>query len=277
MASKAKLPVLVSVPHGGVKIPYETKRFCRLKIKQILKDGDTWAGFLYDLEDCVLSYHCFPLARAVLDVNRAPSDRPPKNPDGVVKTYTNDFEPIWSKDSGLSNHQVEVLLNKYYYPYHQNLKISARNRHILLGLDCHTMLDRAPPITTGTRIEEKRPLVCLSNRGDQHGEEIDEPVTAPPGLLKTLAGLLEERIKNQVRDPAVPVVTLNNPFKGGYISKKHALEDGIPWIQVEINRSLYLFDPPQQHEPNRESMWQMIQIKNCLVECLEQLFAPGNL
>jgi formiminoglutamase len=29
-----------------------------------------------------------PIARAIVDVNRAPDDRAPKNPDGVVKAVT---------------------------------------------------------------------------------------------------------------------------------------------------------------------------------------------
>jgi formiminoglutamase len=40
---------------------------------------------------------------------------------------------------------------------------------------------------------------------------------------------------------------MNDPFAGGYISQFHYKRSGIPWIQIEINRKLYLnetyFDP----------------------------------
>ena len=42
-------------------------------------------------------------------------------------------------------------------------------------------------------------------------------------------------------------VAINDPFAGGYISQYHYEREGIPWIQIEINRKLYLnetyFDP----------------------------------
>ena len=42
-------------------------------------------------------------------------------------------------------------------------------------------------------------------------------------------------------------VAINDPFAGGYISRYHYEHSGIPWIQIEINRKLYLnetyFDP----------------------------------
>ena len=40
---------------------------------------------------------------------------------------------------------------------------------------------------------------------------------------------------------------MNDPFAGGYIAQHHYEREGIPWIQIEINRKLYLnevyFDP----------------------------------
>jgi N-formylglutamate deformylase len=37
-------------------------------------------------------------------------------------------------------------------------------------------------------------------------------------------------------------VTLNEPFSGGFITRTHG-NNPIPWIQLEINRSLYLRPP----------------------------------
>ena len=34
-------------------------------------------------------------------------------------------------------------------------------------------------------------------------------------------------------------VAINNPFSGGFISNAHYWRKGVPWVQVEINRSLY--------------------------------------
>lgn len=77
----ACLPLLISVPHGGLEVPPEVSNYCRLDLPALLKDGDTWAGYLYDMEDRVQAYFQFPVARAVIDLNRAADDRPPENPD----------------------------------------------------------------------------------------------------------------------------------------------------------------------------------------------------
>ncbi len=199
----APLPLLISVPHGGLRVPPEVEPLCRLDLPALLRDGDTWAGHLYAIESWVRALYRFPVARAVVDVNRDPGDVPPENPDGVVKTVTVEGEPVWQDAAGLFREQAEILLERYYYPYQHRLERATRDREILLGLDCHTMLERAPG--GSPRPGERRPLVCLSNRGDEQGEALQEPVTAPPALLRTLARALENELADlALETPASP-------------------------------------------------------------------------
>ena len=37
-------------------------------------------------------------------------------------------------------------------------------------------------------------------------------------------------------------VTINDPFAGGYITRTYG-NNPVPWVQVEMNRSLYLSSP----------------------------------
>ena len=262
------LPLLISVPHGGVIVPLELKEFCRLDIAAILRDGDTWARQLYDLKSQVPEFVHFPLARAVVDVNRDPADRPPKNPDGVVKTLTVESKPVWSKPEILTTTCVESLLYRYYYPYHGRLSVAAKNREIVLGLDCHTMLDRAPVISDNPG--EQRPLICLGNRGDDRGEqEGDEPLTAPPSLIRSLQESLQHWFADIKYNNSMPVVSLNRPFKGGAITIKHGRESSFPWIQVEINRALYLSNPfPHSPLPDEETLQRLAEIRRRFVGAL---------
>ncbi len=276
MDQEARLPMVISIPHGGIQIPPEVKSLCRLKLPDILRDGDTWAGHLYDLERRVFACHCFPVARAVADVNRAPDDRAPENPDGVVKSLTVDYNPIWKDPAGLPDRLTELLLQRHYYPYHGYLEAAVRNRHILLGLDCHSMLERAPQLKGRDEPGERRPLVCLSNRGDEKGEALDEPVTAPPELIRSLAGILERRLKDLGYNQEGPLVSLNKPFKGGYIIEKHGSTGRIPWIQVEFNRALYLLSRPRTVLPPQEVLWRINRIRACFLGSLEELFSPGR-
>jgi formiminoglutamase len=34
-------------------------------------------------------------------------------------------------------------------------------------------------------------------------------------------------------------VAINTPFSGGFISNAHYWRKGIPWLQIEVNRTLY--------------------------------------
>lgn len=264
------LPVLVSVPHGGLLVPPEVRAFCRLDLPAMLEDGDTWAGRVYDLEGRVKDYHLFLPARAILDPNRAPADLPPGNPDGVVKSETVSGTKIWRNPRGLDAGRIEELMLRYYRPYHEKLAEAAQKPGLLLALDCHTMLDRAPH--TAPVPGKKRPLICLGNRGDENGEQSGEALTAPPGLMHSFKAALEKYFKDLQDHDAAPLVTLNDPFKGGYITRKHGTASPLPWIQVEINRSLYLANPPRTTEPDPESARRIANIKNRLLAALDELF-----
>ena len=60
---------------------------------------------------------------------------------------------------------------------------------------------------------------------------------ALPHVLQS--GLPFLRIFSGRSSPFGNEVAINNPFSGGFISNAHYWHKGIPWIQIEINRSLY--------------------------------------
>jgi formiminoglutamase len=81
---------------------------------------------------------------------------------------------------------------------------------------------------------KKRPLVCLGNNGDMHGRAKRRSITTCSGeWITALAGVFREEFSLKKE------VAINNPFSGGFISNAHYWHKGIPWIQIEINRSLY--------------------------------------
>jgi formiminoglutamase len=88
------------------------------------------------------------------------------------------------------------------------------------------MAEQAPPIAA--QAGQRRPLICL---GNAHGE------SCPMPMAETLAACFREVFMlDEVQ------VTLNEPFSGGFITRTHG-NNPIPWIQLEINRSLYLRPP----------------------------------
>jgi formiminoglutamase len=108
------------------------------------------------------------------------------------------------------------MISKYYRPYHK--KLSHLSASVKLGIDCHTMAEIAPPISPDPG--QERPLVCLSNANG----------TFPTDWLEAMKDCFQQCFEVEV--------SLNRPFKGGYIIQAHASE--IPWVQVEISRSGHL-------------------------------------
>jgi formiminoglutamase len=207
-----KLPILLSVPHVGWKIPREVQDICLLTKKDILDDGDAGAAEIYyPLEKEVKAFVTTDIAQAIVDMNRAENDF---WKDGVIKTHTCWDVPVYktypSKDT------IAKLIAEYHRPYHAKLSDLAKN--VKIGIDCHTMAAVAPPVAPDSGME--RPPVCLSNAGS----------TCPQECIETLAQHLTQSLGFQV--------SINQPFKGGYIILSHANE--IPWIQLEFSRAPFL-------------------------------------
>lgn len=211
-----RLPLLLSVPHAGLRVPAEVGALCVLTPEQIRHDGDEEAGAIYALADEVAGLVTTDVARAIVDMNRAPDDL---GPDGVVKTHTCWSEPVYREPP--SPELVARLLDAWWRPYHAALAREAPGAR--LGVDCHTMAGHAPPVAPDPGAE--RPPLCLS---DAHG-------TCPPELFARLAGCLEEAF-------GLPV-SRNAPFTGGYIIRAHASER--PWVQLELSRAPFA-DPAEK-------------------------------
>lgn len=239
-----KYPLLISIPHGGDIVPHEVKGSVIITDRDIFYEGDSLTRKIYDFRNNVEAFIEMPIARAIVDVNRAPDDRPPRNPNGVVKTVTTDGTSVYREGMFPDDALIEKLLQKYYFPYHEKLDTILKNYTIKLALDCHSMLPKSPPISDNPG--QPRPLICLSNRGDNRGMPKGEydPITCPPEWIQALAESFQRAFADEGE------VTINNPFLGGYISQFHYGRRGVPWIQIEINRKLYLkeayFDSPKK-------------------------------
>lgn len=201
------LPLLISVPHAGLTVPSEAARFCSLEADEIVKDSDEGAAEIYSF-DGEAELVTTGIARAIVDLNRAPDDF---RPDGVIKERTAFEVPVWKRE--LPRRLSRALIKRYHRPYHRRLSEAAGR--VMAGVDCHTMLEVGPPIGPGPG--GPRPVVCLSD-GDGS--------TLPEGWMDRLARCFEEAF-------GIPPA-INDPFKGGYITRAHSRE--MPWVQVEVVR-----------------------------------------
>ncbi|WP_420638905.1 N-formylglutamate amidohydrolase [Candidatus Poriferisocius sp.] len=207
------LPLVLSVPHAGTSVPPEAEPYCVLTPAQIEADGDEGAAEIYALADEVEVHVTTEVARAIVDLNRAPDDF---RPDGIIKTHTCWQEPVYAAFPPPD--VVRALIDAYWRPYHRRLRQLGQSGRFLLGVDGHTMAATGPP--TASDAGSTRPHACLSN----------DDRTCPTEWLVALQEALAPRLGGEV--------TVNTPFRGGYITRTCA--EDMPWLQIELSRAPYM-------------------------------------
>lgn len=220
------LPFLISIPHGGEEFPACVRDRVALTREDTLEDGDAFTRRIYDLADSVHTVIKTDIARAIVDLNRAVTDMPPTHPDGVLKTITCYEKPVYHEGRFPNPGLVDQLIREHYRPYHAKIRAAVKRDDVVLGLDCHSMAAQAPPIEAAPG--RPRPLICLANAHDQ---------SCPMQYAELLAACFREIFALQPDQ-----VTINEPFSGGFITRTYGMNP-VPWIQIEINRSLYLQPP----------------------------------
>ncbi len=233
---RKKLPLLISIPHGGTLVPSEIVHSAALSRRDILLDGDAETGKIFNFRGRAADIIEMPYARAIIDVNRPPFDLPPLNEDGAVKTVRVNGQAVYIGGKYPDTAVIKKLIKKYHFNFHRKISRRLSSSVHKAAFDCHSMLPSDPK--TG----KARPLICISNNGNSRGFSThSRAATCPARWMKELRSLFSLIFSGEGE------ISINNPFYGGYITRHHCASRGVPWIQIEINRSLYLntpyFDP----------------------------------
>ncbi len=237
---KKSCPFLISVPHGGTEVPDIVRPLLLLGNDELLYYCDPQTRSLFGFEDRVAAYIDTPISRMVVDLNRPPLPLPPRDPDGIIKVKTIDGRDVYRHGLLPDMNLIHYLLKTYYFPYHQRIDELIDRRPVSIAFDCHSML----PYGSADQKDagKSRPLICLGNNGDRKGRARKGSIaTCSAEWIITLADAFKEEFSFDRE------VAINNPFSGGFISNAHFWHKGIPWIQIEINRSLY--EPGQSCAP----------------------------
>jgi formiminoglutamase len=250
---KKHYPFLISVPHGGTEVPETVRPRLLLDNADLYYYCDPRTRRIFGFEDRVAAYIDTPISRMVVDLNRPPLPLPLRDPDGIIKVKTIDgknvYRPGLLPDMSLIHH----LLMTWYFPYHQRIDELIDRQSVRIAFDCHSMLPHGSADQKDAG--KSRPLICLGNNGDRRGRARKGSIaTCPVELITTLSDMFKEEFTLDRE------VAINNPFSGGFIANAHFWHKGIPWIQIEINRSLYEPDSSSVHTPT-ETDDRVIQLK----------------
>ncbi|MCV0431815.1 MAG: N-formylglutamate amidohydrolase [Nitrosopumilus sp.] len=221
------LPVLLSIPHGGTKKPPELEGHLSITNRDLFDDSDPFVIELYDLGDKVQRVIKTDIARAFVDLNRSLEDMPPDNPDGLIKSKTCYDKPIYTNGKEPDDSLKTMLVELYYNPYHKTIQKNITESGLKLCLDCHSMAAVAP-FYSPDKNSSKRPTFCISNNDGK---------TSSQEMMEQLADSLSKSYFIDREE-----IFLNDPFHGGYITRTYG-NNPLPWIQVEMNRDLYLKSP----------------------------------
>lgn len=258
MPATARLPIVQSIPHGGLDAPPEVGSRLALSDIAIYNECDLWVDDLYNFALAsapaeTIARVTMPIARAIIDANRPPTDL--ANPDGPIKVLSSYGEATF--DPPLHEPERTALLDRYWQPFHTNVAsaLEASHDEVRLLLDCHSMAQRGP--SHYAFAGAARPLICIANLGDERGEIRTEgpfsgSVSAPAWFLLAAGEVARTLFADvDLLEPdgeRPPTVALNWPFAGGYIVHRYSalangnqLQPAAPWsLMVEVNRGIYV-------------------------------------
>ncbi|MEA5444485.1 N-formylglutamate amidohydrolase [Gammaproteobacteria bacterium AB-CW1] len=244
-----RLPVVVSIPHTGTRVPEGISRFFASDDLHELPNTDWHLHELYDFlpELGITTIHAV-YNRFVVDLNRPPENRPlypGRFETGLVPLHTFHGEPVWTHEP--DEDEVERRRQLYHAPYHEQLQKLLEQTREEFGravlIDAHSIM------SSPTRINDE--LLKDIYLGDGEGVSCDE----------WLIGGLEAGF-----EAAGLRVARNYPFKGGYITRHYGAMEQVDAVQIEMAQRVYMNELDPAGGPRHERFDQTRQILRAVIQ-----------
>jgi N-formylglutamate deformylase len=230
----SKIPMILSVPHAGTRIPEELRpQYIQEKIA-FIDDTDWYVDQLYHFAvDMGITMIKANYSRWVIDLNRNAYDKPLYNDGRVITALTpvSDFNgnPIYKK-KGPDSHEIQRRISTYYNPYYQKIEEIladrlAKHNHVLF-FDAHSIRQLVP----GIRMEKFPDLIL----GDADETSADARLIASANAILQHSGYSYQH---------------NDPFKGGNLTRTFGQPArGIHALQLEMSKTLYMDNNETQYD-----------------------------
>jgi len=246
---EGNLPLLISVPHDGRKLPDEQRE--RMTDAGLdIADTDWHVAELYGFaRDFGASMIVANYSRYVIDVNRPVSDTAMYKGQiatGLCPQYTFAGEPLYRHDTVVPAEEIVGRVDRYWRPYHDKIAttLSAMRTsygHALLW-DAHSITSCVPRLFDG-----KLPVLNLGTFDDK---------SCDPIISRALL---------QIAEAAPYESVLNGRFKGGYITRHYgAPEKNVHAVQLELAQRAYMSELDRAYDD---------ELASSLRDTLKQLLA----
>jgi N-formylglutamate amidohydrolase len=244
--SQKLVPLFVTIPHAGEKVPPQTPWLNALPEEILMCDVDRYVDFLYEpaLRKLQLPFAKTEWHRYAADMNRIPTDVDCTSVIGnsnaagtfnrgfhwVVTTYKNQL-----MTQPMSPETHEELVKLIYEPFHASVrdlysKVHSSGDKVTYHIDAHSM----PSLGTSEHRDpgEKRADIVVSDcKGTSCSSQFKDLVIA----AYVTAGFK---------------VGYNWPYLGGRVTEQYGVPDrGQHAIQVELNRELYMDEKTKKLKP----------------------------
>ena len=243
-----QIPIILHLPHSGTEIPLTLYNQLDPIKREQLDETDWFLEQLYDFVSSMgiviirANYH-----RWVVDLNRDPHGMALYNDGRIITSVTPevDFNGEALYSTLPSSIEKEQRIEKFHSAYFNSLDLLLKDYYQKFGKiliwDGHSIRRRVP----GIQSDPFPDLILGTNDGK----------SCPAYIEKTLHKILNKSGMN---------VTLNSPFKGGYITRHLAEpQKNIYTVQLEMSKDLYMDDGEVHYAPERA---------NAMKKLLKELF-----
>lgn len=254
--SQTEVPLFISIPHSGEKIPDQTPWLKNLPENILMSDVDRYVDYLYEpaLSALQIPFEKTQWHRYAVDLNRVPSDVDAdavigsQNPSGK---HSDGYHWVKTKNEvqlmpgPISKEIHDQLTQLIFEPFHKNVRnhydfFKNRNHKNVFHIDAHSM----PSL--GTRMHrdpgELRADIVVSDCGAKSCSLAFRDLV--------IAAYATAGFK----------VGYNWPYMGGRVTETYGHPNlGQHAIQVELNRNLYMDETTKKLKPEAEVVRKKIQ------------------
>jgi len=229
--TKGSVPLLISMPHNGEKIPTDIAATMHSKALDVA-DTDWYIDKLYDFAQSLGAYIIIPhYSRYVVDLNRNKTNEnlyPGANSTELCPTSAFDLTPLYLNGNNPEQSEVERRIQLYWQPYHDALnrtliEIKQQFGKVVL-LEAHSILSQVPRFFEGALPD--------FNFGTADSASCDV------ALINSVQQL----------DFSPYTTITNGRFKGGFITRQYGKpNDNIHALQLELSQRTYMVEPSNKY------------------------------